>query len=226
MVQHVAEPITTPRPRRMSYQQWRRWAAEQELRSEWVNGEVIEFMASSLRHADIVDFVFALLLQFVRFRNLGRVYSEAVEMRLTRSARLPDVLFVAADRVGQLEPTRLRGSADLVIEVISDDSVERDTEARFKEYAAAGVREYWVLDGRPDQAGARFYRLVGDDYQEAFPDADGRYHSSVVEGFWFRPDWLDQDPLPNPWPLVAEMAPEAALAALPPRLRPSDADES
>jgi Uma2 family endonuclease len=216
MVQNVAEPIASPPapPRRMSYEAWRRWAAQQEGRSEWVAGEVIEIMSSSIRHADIVGFVFALLLQFVQFRNLGRVFMESVEMRLADSARVPDVLFVAADRVGRLEPTRLRGSADLVVEVISDDSVARDTEAKFREYAAASVREYWVLDGRLEHVGARFFRLASDTYDEAFPDADGRYHSSVVQGFWFRLDWLQTDPLPNPWPLVAAMAPEAARVAL------------
>jgi hypothetical protein len=45
-------------------------------------------------------------------------------------------------------------------------------------------------------------------------DAEGRYHSPALPGFWLRPDWLRQDPLPDPWRLLAEIAPAAMWAAL------------
>jgi Uma2 family endonuclease len=219
MAQRMTEPIlTATRTRRMSYQAWRRWAAKQEIGSEWVDGEVIEFMPTTLLHALIAGFVYRLLSDYVELRQLGVVVIETLEMRLGRQSRVPDILFVSNANRRRLTNQRLTGPADLVVEVISDDSVERDRETKFAEYAAAGVSEYWLLDGRPEHVGARFFRLVGEAFVEAFPDADGRYHSSVVEGFWFRPAWLHEEPLPKPWPLLAEIAPEAAHAAL--RTRP------
>jgi hypothetical protein len=59
-----------------------------------------------------------------------------------------------------------------------------------------------------------FYRLVDGAYQQFFPDADGRLWSTVVKGFWFRPEWLTQDPLPNAWALAAVTSPDEARAAL------------
>jgi len=43
--------------------------------------------------------------------------------------------------------------------------------------------------------------------------ADGRYHSSVVPGFWLDPNWLWQEPLPKVAPLLAAMPPRAERGA-------------
>ena len=113
-----------------------------------------------------------------------------------------------------MSQTRLDGPADLVIELVSDDSVERDRKEKLEEYAAAGVSEYWAIDARPGKHGADFYELVDAAYRPIPLDADGRLRSRVVRGFWLRPEWLFQDPLPSAWLLVALIAPEEARAAL------------
>ncbi len=41
------------------------------------------------------------------------------------------------------------GMADLVIEVVSDDSVARDRADKFYEYQTAGIQEYWIIDPHP-----------------------------------------------------------------------------
>jgi Uma2 family endonuclease len=214
MAQRVAAPATSGERRlRMSYEEWLAWAPAQEVRSEWVDGEVIVFMPTTLRHGLIAGFVYRLLAAYVEFLDLG-VVMESIHMRLADAGRVPDVLFVGHANRDRLTNQRLTGPADLVVEVISDDSVERDTVDRLAEYAAAGVPEHWLLDGRAGQEGARFFRLVGGRFQEAFAEADGRYHSTVVTGFWLRPEWLRQDPLPNALTCLAAIAPDAVRAAL------------
>ena len=127
-----------------------------------------------------------------------------------RSSREPDLLFVARDHRDRIADKRVEGPADLVVELISDDSVTRDRVDKSREYEAAGIPEYWLLDPRPRQQRADFYQLTGaGTYRPVSPDADGRYHSVVVPGFWLRPDWLWQDPLPAVWTCLAEIAPEA-----------------
>lgn len=42
------------------------------------------------------------------------------------------------------------GSPDLVLEVVSNSSVRKDTEVLFDEYWAAGIPEYWLVDARGD----------------------------------------------------------------------------
>ena len=119
-------------------------------------------------------------------------------MRLAHAARLPDLLFVAREHLDRLERTRLAGPADLVVEVISDDSVARDQVEKFAQYAAAGVPEYWLVDPRPGQEWAKLYALTAAGrYDEVSSDEQGRLHSRVVPGFWLDPAWLWQDPPPS-----------------------------
>jgi Uma2 family endonuclease len=49
------------------------------------------------------------------------------------------------------------GAADIVIEIVSLESAQRDYGEKFHEYEQAGVREYWIID--PLKSEARFYRL-------------------------------------------------------------------
>src|SRR5262249_46883245 len=49
------------------------------------------------------------------------------------------------------DPTRFReieGTPDWVLEVVSDSSVEKDTEQLRDAYHRAGIPEYWLIDAR------------------------------------------------------------------------------
>jgi len=196
----------------MTYEEWLAWPPAESRVTEWIDGEVIVFVPGSKLHQDIVGFLYVLLSWYARVEDLGSVIVAPFEMRLFgRVSREPDIIFVAREHAVRLaDGKRLDGAADLAIEVISPDSVTRDRRVKMAEYAAAGVREYWLFDARPGHAGSEFYRLGAEGrFEPAAVDADGRYHSSVLPGFWLRPDWLWQDPMPDPVSLLPTIAPEA-----------------
>jgi Uma2 family endonuclease len=200
---------TTPPERRlrMTYDEWLAWDGE-DHRGEWVDGEVIVFMPPKIVHQDVLFFLARLLVGFSDRRRLGRVFVAPVEMRLAgqRSSRQPDIVVVLNRNRHRINPDRIDGPADLVVELVSDDSVTRDRVAKRDEYAAAGIPEYWVLDPRPRQHRASF--LVLDDtgtYREAPLDEQGRFHSTVLTGFWLDPAWLWQEPLPDIETLLAQI---------------------
>ena len=85
--------------------------------------------------------------------------------------------------------------ADLVIEIVSADSVGRDRGEKYYEYEQAGIPEYWLIDSRTRRA--EFYQLQGAYYQPMFPDAQGIYRSRVLPGFWLNVGWLQQELLPD-----------------------------
>jgi Uma2 family endonuclease len=165
-------------------------------------------MPPNIRHQDIVSFLITLLRLFIDSRNLGMVLTAPTEMRLIpgKLSREPDILFVAREHAHRLTEQRLEGPADLVVEVVSETSATRDRVTKFGEYAQAGVREYWLIDPRPEQQQATlFARTPEGTYTPLAPDAQGRVHSEVLPGFWLRPAWLWQEPLPDPLPLFFEM---------------------
>ena len=183
------------RPLRMSYEEFLEWADEDTL-AEWVDGEVIIHSPAGNRHQDLTDFLVSVLRPFVELHQLGVVRSAPFQMKLTRSGREPDLLFVAKEHLYRLRETHLEGPADLVVEVISPESVRRDRVEKFYEYQAAGVGEYWLID--PQSERAEFHRLgEGGRYEEVFSGHEGVYRSGVLEGFWLRVEWLWQEVLPG-----------------------------
>ncbi len=214
MAREVVDRATVAERRpRITYEE-KAWDGVFEGKSEWVDGEVIIFLSTTIRHAAMSVFLTPLVSQYVQLFGLGRVFAETVEMRLAGAARVPDILFVATANLGRLEATRLRGPADLVIELVCNDSVERDRSDKLADYAAAPVPEYWLVDSRVGQQGAAFCRLVDGAYVEMPLDAEGRYWSAALPGFWLRPEWLWQEPPPNTLSILAEIAPDAVRAAL------------
>ena len=55
----------------------------------------------------------------------------------------PDLLFVAADRVSIIGEKFISAAPDLVVEVLSPSTEDRDRTLKMKLYARAGVRELW-----------------------------------------------------------------------------------
>ena len=165
--------------------------------AEWVNGEVIMTPAASARHQDIGSFLESLLRIYIEYRNLGRLLRAPFQMKVDSDSpgREPDILFVASANLDRLKSTYLDGAADLAIEIISPESINRDRGEKFVEYESAGVLEYWLID--PIRRQTDFYRLGEDDhYHPVLPDSDGIYRSEVVDGFWLRVSWLWQEPMP------------------------------
>ena len=190
----------------MTYEEY--LALPDDVRAEWVDGEAIIFMTARPPHAEAVGFMVTLLRLFVRRFGLGTVRPGAMEMLILggRSSRDPDLTFVSNERLHLLTRDRLDGPADLVVEIISPDSVRRDRRDMFDEYARAGIREYWIADVRPRQR--RFDAWALDEvggFRELPPDDDGRVHSSVLPGFWLRPDWLWQEPTPSELDVLEEI---------------------
>jgi Uma2 family endonuclease len=222
------QPTTAPagkdQPLRMSYEEFLAWADE-DVHAEWVNGEVIVQMLPKEPHQRVVAFLIQLMGLFIQLSRLGRLLPAPFEMRAIPDgpAREPDLIFVAREHLDRLSPERLSGPADLVVEVISDDSVARDRADKFYEYQTAGVREYWIVDSRPGRERADFYVL--DDkgrYRPVPPAPDGRYDSTVLPGFWLQMDWLTSPEPPDVLTaLAAVVGPQALVQAIEARGRGS-----
>lgn len=184
-------------PLPITYDDFLEWADEDTL-AEWVDGE-IEFMSpASGPHQDLAGFLYTVLREFVGETGSGVARHAPFQMRLpqVRRGREPDVLVITTEHLSHLHRNYLDGPADLVIEVISPESVQRDWQDKYWEYEAGGVGEYWILDADAQRAHF-FVRNPAGKYQAVAPDARGRYDSVVLPGFWINIGWLWQSPLPS-----------------------------
>lgn len=187
----------------VSYAEYLAWEHSGGL-VEWVNGEIIIHMAPKEYHQRVVVFLTTLLQSYVRLYRLGRVIAAPFAMRVLPegNAREPDLFFLATANLSRLSEHVLNGPPDLVIEVISDDSVVRDRDEKFYEYQQGGVREYWIIDPRPQRLRADFYVLDAHGRYQPVPIPDNRYQAAVLPNFWLDVEWLWADD-PNPLAALA-----------------------
>jgi Uma2 family endonuclease len=165
-----------------------------DAQMEWVNGKAMPMAPIDDTHGDMADFLVVLLRTWAQDRGLGVVRSEPVLMKTGPDlpGRSPDVLFVARENLARVKRTFIDGPGDLVVEVISIDSVDRDRREKFEEYRIGGVKEYWIID--PLSQRADFHQLINGEYQAIPPRSDGVYQSAAVPGLWLRVEWLWQRP--------------------------------
>ncbi len=207
MTRQVA--ATREPPRRMTLAEFMADVQDEGPLTEWVAGEVVVHLPPTARHQQVAAFVFMLVQLFVEFFRHGRALIAPVGLLVTPTGplRQPDVVVLKTEHADRLRPGYVECPADLVIEVVSPDSVRRDREQKMAEYQASGVREYWVVDSRTGREREEF-QLLGEDgrYRRVEPDSEGVYRSSVLPGFWLRPAWLRADPLPDALMTFAEIA--------------------
>lgn len=188
--------VVHPPQRRMSYEEFLKWLDE-DVWAEWVNGEVIVLSPASFKHQRVKGFLFQLLSYFVEVHDLGVVIDAPFQMKLSKigRGREPDILFVAKENMNRISENYLDGPADLIVEIVSSESILCDRGTKYAEYEFEGVREYWIID--PDQKRADFFVLGADGrYERRYPDG-AIYRSTVLQGFQLDVNWLWSDPLPK-----------------------------
>ncbi|MUL41910.1 Uma2 family endonuclease [Streptomonospora sp. PA3] len=78
--------------------------------------------------------------------------------------RIPDVSVFESERI----PHRHFETPPLLaIEVVSPESVLRDSHTRKREYAEFGIESYWIVTPGPTGIGIAEFRLKGGEYQPA-----------------------------------------------------------
>ncbi len=131
---------------------------------ELVEGRVEVLEMPTKSHQKIVHHLLNLLLMFLRPSNLGDAVSAPYRVRLPHgNYREPDIVVYLADRLSRFGE-RYGEGADLVVEVVSDDAASRsrDYEDKRRDYAEAGIPEYWIVD--PAQQRILVLVLDGDTY--------------------------------------------------------------
>ena len=205
-----AGPFTPLAPtRRMTEDEFVAWSGQLEegVRAEWVDGDVIMMSPVNSEHARISFWFLRLLADLVEQQQLGEVFGGDVAIRFEkrRRRRVPDGFFVARERLHLLTETYLDGAPDMVLEVVSPDSHERDWRDKHREYEKFGVREYWVVDPQLQRAELNVLGKSGE--YEQLAATDGWLTSQVVPGFRIRLEWLWAEPRPAIRDALAAMAP-------------------
>jgi len=170
--------------------------------AEWVMGKVEIHVTNNTAHNMILLFLSTLLNIFLDFEPIGKVLLAGISMHLgdDKPGREPDLMIVLNENTEKIKPTYLEGAADIVVEIVSPESVERDYGKKFIEYEEAGVREYWRIDPLRKQVDIYVLTPIADNenrYRRVDLNSQGQLISSLLPGFALDPKILWQDELPG-----------------------------
>ncbi len=113
---------------------------------ELVNGHWEAKEMAGLKHGEVIMRLGARLQLHVEQNDLGQIYSPDTTFQVGKNQRLPDLSFVAKDRIPAEEEQYGIGrfAPDLAVEVISPNDFWEKVQDKIAEYFAAGVREVWI----------------------------------------------------------------------------------
>lgn len=148
---------------------------------EYTDGYIEALPMPTDKHQVISRLLFFALFAFVQ-RFGGTVFYAPLRVQVRAGKfREPDLLVLLDEN----DPRRQNAfwlGADLVVEIVSPDNPERDTEEKPLDYAATGIPEYWIVN--PPKSTISVLVLKGDSYVE-----HGVYHrgehatSKLLDGF-------------------------------------------
>jgi Uma2 family endonuclease len=170
------------------------WTEEQYLRLTDQTNRFIEFTEGSVevlpmptrKHQAISRYLFLAFLGFVQ-RLGGTVFYAPLRVRVAPGRfREPDLVLLLDVNDPRNQNAFWLG-ADLVVEIVSPDYVERDTVIKRADYARAGIPEYWIVN--PEDATITVLRLESDAYIPHGVFRHGDTATSVLlQGFSVRVD--------------------------------------
>ena len=116
-------------------------------RYELLNGELILSPSPKEIHQYILSILHLRIGTHARLNNLGKVYFSPFDVVLSDTDVVqPDLLFISNERADIITQDNVRGAPDLVVEILSPTTADRDRTVKLDLYAAHGVKEYWMVD--------------------------------------------------------------------------------
>jgi len=142
-------------------------APDDGRRREAIGGDLYVTAAPSVRHQRVSGRLEAELRRLLEDPGHGEVLDApiGVEFPETGEGVQPDLLFVSRDRRGIIAEDWIRGAPDLVLEILSPATAERDRGLKRELYERQGVSEYWIVD--PEEDAVEVWRLTGGDERRA-----------------------------------------------------------
>ena len=180
---------------------FREWSRSDDFpesgRIDFLAGEVeIEMSPEDLyTHGTVKTAIVAELFDRIARSSKGFVFADStrVSSPISDLSAEPDVVVVLLSSFDQGRvrhipaagkgPGRfveLEGAPDLVVEILSDSSVGKDTRRLPPRYAAAGVVELWQVDARGAELQFDVKVLENGAYRNARRDAAGWAHSPLL----------------------------------------------
>lgn len=155
-----------------------------EMKAEFISGEIVMHSPARARHLQVTRDLLIDLGLHIREAAEGVVFSEKCLISLTRNDYEPDIVYFGPDKAAEIDSQQMRFPApDFVIEVLSESTEAIDRGVKFRDYAAHGVREYWIVDTAARTVEQYVLPDGTDSYELHEKLGHGTVQSVVIVGF-------------------------------------------
>ncbi len=133
-------------------------------RHEIVDGEHFVNPAPTPYHQTVSRRLQFQLYSQLETRGLGEVFDAPIDVQLSdHDIVQPDLAVVLSRNKSIITSTRIRGTPDLIVEILSPSSVKLDRVHKKGLYQRTGVPEFWIVD--PAQRSIEQHVLVDGIFQ-------------------------------------------------------------
>ena len=115
----------------------------------FTGGELYIVAEPSLDHQHLTKLLIRHLCEQIEDTGAGYVLPPVDVVLSDDTTIAPDIVVIRTERAGIMHPLRIYGPPDIVVEALSTNRRD-DLERKRELYQAAGVPEYWILDGDAD----------------------------------------------------------------------------
>ena len=157
--------------------------------AEWVDGHLDYLPLPTPLHQTVGSHIYDGMRDHLRGSHPGsHLRFTGIPVRIPayggveRRGRFPDLALMLDPGDARIDAAGWSG-ADLTVEIVSPDNPRRDTEAKRADYAAAGVREYWIVDPRPRARTITVLTLAAGTYAGQPVGDGGTAESVLLPGF-------------------------------------------
>ncbi len=132
---------------KFTYEDYKNLPESETKRYELIEGELLMIPSPTFEHQDVSANLAFALAKFVREHKLGKVLNAPLDVVLDdENVVQPDIIFISKARSHIIHKEAIKGAPDLVVEILSPSTSERDRTMKKKLYARARVTEYWLVD--------------------------------------------------------------------------------
>ncbi len=140
---------------------------DDEKRHEIIDGEHYVTPSPNEKHQRISMELAITIGNWLRAHPIGRIYAAPFDTVLSNFDVVePDLLYISNERMSEiLTAEHVRGAPDIVVEIGSPGTRQRDETIKRRLYERSGVIEYWVID--PEIEVVRIYRRESEGFGRA-----------------------------------------------------------
>jgi Uma2 family endonuclease len=120
---------------------------QDDKRYELIEGELYLVPSPGFYHQSVLVNLSNFLTNFIKKKQLGIVLCAPMDVILTENDVVqPDILFISNENRGIITEQNVKGAPDLVVEILSPGTLERDKIVKKYLYEKHGVKEYWIVE--------------------------------------------------------------------------------